>query len=71
MKQNILMELLLLGSSILVFRSVWTFLDQMPWARGNAGLGGLLILGFIVAYYALAKIHNLEAASDVKVKAIQ
>jgi len=70
-KQIIGLELLLLVASVFIFRSVWTFLDQMPWARGPVGLGGLLILGFIVAYCVLAKIHKSEATANVILKATQ
>jgi hypothetical protein len=42
MKKIIWMELLLLGASILIFRSVWSFLDSMPWASGKVGLAVLL-----------------------------
>lgn len=55
------MELLLLGASILIFRSVWLFIDSLVWARSGIGLIMLFIAGLFGAIFALKKIH-LEAA---------
>jgi hypothetical protein len=54
----ILWELVLLFSSILVFRSVWLLLDQMPWASAKAGLFGLLGIGFVLTVFALKAINK-------------
>ncbi len=60
MKKIIWMEMLLLGSSILIFRSVWAFLDTINWARESRGLGLLLVGGIITALFALINIHASE-----------
>ena len=57
------MELLLLGASILIFRSVWSLLDSMPWASGKIGLTVLLVAGVVAAVFAL---RNIEALSGKK-----
>ena len=57
MKNIIWMEMLLLGSSILIFRSVWTFLDSIAWASGGVGLAVLLIVGIVAAVLALRSIE--------------
>jgi hypothetical protein len=54
----ILCELLLLFSSILVFRSVWLLLDQMAWASAKTGLLILLGIGFVLTVFALKAIHK-------------
>jgi hypothetical protein len=63
MTKIIWMELLLLGASILIFRSVWTFLDSIAWASGNVGLAVLLVAGVVAAVFAL---RNIEALSGKK-----
>ena len=63
LKKIIWMELLLLGASILIFRSVWSFLDKMPWASGKVGLTVLLVAGVVAAVFAL---RNIEALSGKK-----
>lgn len=60
MRKIILMEMLLLGASILIFRSVWTFLDSIAWARGTAGLIVLLVVGVLGALVALRSIEALS-----------
>jgi uncharacterized membrane protein YqjE len=60
MKKIIWMELVLMGASILVFRSVWTFLDSRPWASGGVGLAVLLIIGVVAACVALRSIEALS-----------
>jgi len=59
-KKIIWMEMLLLGSSILIFRSVWTFLDAFRWAREGTGLMFLLVGGIAAAIFALMSIHASE-----------
>ena len=68
MKKIIWMEMLLLGASILIFRSVWSFLDTMSWARESAGLGLLLVAGIAMTLFALFKIHATEAGNQDKPK---
>jgi len=60
MKQIIWMELLLIGASILIFRSVWTFLDSIAWASGGVGLAVLLVVGVVAAVLALRSIEALS-----------
>ena len=57
-KHLILWELLLLFSSILVFRSTWTLLDQMAWASSRAGLLILLAIGFVLTLLARKAINK-------------
>ncbi len=59
MKKIIWMELLLLGASILIFRSAWTLLDAIAWAKGTVGLVVLLVAGILVAVVALRSIEAL------------
>ena len=63
MKKIIWMEMLLIGASILIFRSVWTFLDSIAWASGKVGLTVLLVAGVVAAVFAL---RNIEALSGKK-----
>jgi F0F1-type ATP synthase assembly protein I len=60
MKRIIWMELLLIGASILIFRSVWTFLDSIAWASGGVGLAVLLVVGVVAAVLALRSIEALS-----------
>lgn len=60
MKKIVWLELMLLGVSILVFRSVWTFLDRIPWASSTSGLTVLLVGGVVAAVFALRKIEALS-----------
>jgi len=60
MKKIIWMEMLLIGASILIFRSVWTLLDSIAWASGKVGLVVLLIVGVLVAVVALRSIEALS-----------
>ena len=55
--------MLLIGASILIFRSVWTFLDSIAWASGRIGLALLLVVGIVAAVFAM---HNIEALSGKK-----
>jgi hypothetical protein len=64
MKKIIWMEMLLLGASILIFRSVWSFLDSMPWASGKIGLTMLLVAGIVAAVFALRRIEALSGTKS-------
>jgi hypothetical protein len=66
MKKIIWMELVLMGASILVFRSVWTFLDSIPWASGRVGLAVLLIAGVAATCVALRTIEALSGKKEEK-----
>jgi hypothetical protein len=66
MKKVIWMEMVLMGASILVFRSVWTFLDSIPWASGGVGLAVLLIVGMVAACVALRSIEALSGKKGDK-----
>ncbi len=63
MKTIIWMEMVLIGGSILIFSSVWMFLDRMEWASGGAGLTVLLVAGVILTAFAL---HHIQKPSDKK-----
>ena len=52
--------MLLIGASILIFRSVWTFLDSIAWASGEVGLAVLLVVGIVAAVVALRSIEVLS-----------
>jgi len=64
MKKIIWMEMVLMGASILVFRSVWTFLDSIPWASGGVGLAVLLVVGIVAAVMALRSIEALSGKKE-------
>jgi hypothetical protein len=66
MKKIIWMELLLIGASILIFRSVWTFLDSIAWASGEVGLAVLLVVGIVAAVVALRSIGALSGNKGEK-----
>lgn len=51
-------EILLLVSSVPVFRSIWYALDQWDWASAAAGQILLAVAGLAVAAYALKRIHS-------------
>jgi len=69
MKKIIWMEMLLIGASILIFRSVWIFLDSVAWASGEVGLAVLLIAGVVAAVVALRSIEALYGKKAEKAKA--
>ncbi len=52
--------MLLIGASILIFRSVWTLLDSIAWASGRVGLAVLLLVGIAAAVVALRSIEALS-----------
>ena len=66
MKKIIWMEMVLIGASILIFRSVWTFLDSIAWASGGVGLAVLLIVGMVAAVVALRSIEALSGEKGEK-----
>jgi len=66
MKKIVWMEMVLIGASILIFRSVWTFLDSIPWASGGVGLAVLLIVGVVAACVALRSIEALSGKKGEK-----
>lgn len=68
MKRIIWMELLLIGASILIFRSVWAFLDAITWASGGVGLAVLLVVGLVVAVFALRGLERLSKKAGTKVE---
>jgi len=63
MKKIIWMEMVLLGASILIFRSVWSLLDSIAWASGRVGLTVLLVVGVVATVVAL---RSIEAISGKK-----
>ena len=63
MKKIIWMEMVLIGASILIFRSVWTLLDSMAWASSGVGLTVLLVAGVLLAAFAL---HHIQKPSEEK-----
>ena len=63
MKKLIWMEMMLIGASILIFRSGWTLLDSMAWASGGVGLTVLLVAGIFLAAFAL---HHIQKPSEEK-----
>lgn len=64
MKKIIWMEMLLIGASILIFRSVWTLLDKNVWASGGDGLTVLLVAGVLLAAFALHHIQKPAEKGD-------
>jgi uncharacterized membrane protein YqjE len=60
MKKIIWMEMVLIGASILIFRSVWAFLDSRPWASSGVGLAVLLVVGIVATVVALRSIEALS-----------
>ena len=66
MKKVIWMEMLLIGASILIFRSVWTFLDSIPWASGRVGLAVFLVVGIVAAVVSLRSIEALSGKAGGK-----
>ena len=51
-------EMLLLGASVLIFRSVWTLLDQY---FGSSNLWPMLIIGIVLTITGLVIInHEVE-----------
>ena len=60
--------MLLIGASILIFRSVWTFLDSIAWASSGVGLAVLLVVGVLIAVVALRNIEALSGQKGEKAK---
>ena len=63
MKKIIWMEMLLISASVLIFRSLWTFLDSIAWASGEVGLAVLLVVGVLLTVFAL---HHLQKPAEEK-----
>lgn len=55
--------MVLIGASILIFRSVWTLLDSIPWAQSRTGLAALLGVGIVAT---VAALRGIEALSGKK-----
>jgi hypothetical protein len=55
-------EIILLGASVLIFRSAWTLLDQY---FGASNLWPLLIIGIVLTIFGLA-IINHEVECEIK-----
>ena len=68
MKKIIWMELVLLGASILIFRSVWTFMDRISWTSSTLGLAALLAAGVVAAVLALRSIEALSGKKGESTK---
>lgn len=67
-RKIIWMEMLLIGASILIFRSVWTLLDSIAWASSKVGLVALLVVGTVATVVALCSIEALSRKSGEKPK---
>lgn len=52
------MEMLLIGASVLIFKSRWAFLDSIPWASDTVALAVLLVVGLVAAVVALRLIKD-------------
>ncbi|MEX2680017.1 MAG: hypothetical protein Q6373_000325 [Candidatus Sigynarchaeota archaeon] len=64
--KTILEEIILLFSSIIVFRSGWTLLDHVPWLHEDAALWIMLIAGslaIIATLYLLNKRDEKQSSS--------
>ena len=57
-------ELILLGASVLVFRSAWTLLDEY---FGNSNLWPLLLIGIVLTVIGLI-IVNYEVKCEMQKK---
>ena len=68
MKKIIWLEMVLIGASILIFRSVWTILDLIPWAKSPSGLAVLLGVGIVVTVVALRGIETLSGKEGKETK---
>ncbi len=60
--------MLLIGASVLIFRSLWAFLDSIPWASGTTGLAVLLVVGLVAAVVALRRIEALPDKAESKTR---
>jgi hypothetical protein len=69
MKRIICLELILIAASVFIFRSIWTFLDKLPWASTNGGHAALLVIGVVLSVFALRQIQfpNKPKPDDSKV----
>jgi len=60
LKKIVWMEMLLIGASILIFRSGWILLDSVAWASSETGLAALLVVGIAATVVALRSIEDLS-----------
>ena len=68
MKRIIWLELVLIGASIPIFRSVWTLLDSIPWANTRTGLVVLLGVGIVATVAALRGIEAIPGKKGEQAK---
>ena len=68
MKRIIWLELVLIGASIPIFRSVWTLLDSIPWANTRTGLVVLLGVGIVATVAALRGIEAIPGKKGDQAK---
>lgn len=62
LRRIIVGEMLLLGASILIFRSVWTLLDQY---FGPSNLWPMLIIGIVLTIIGLVIVnHEVECEME-------
>ena len=58
--------MVLIGASILIFRSVWNLLDSIACASGRVGLAVLLVVGIVATVLALRSIEALSGKKGEK-----
>lgn len=58
MPKVIMFEIILMLSSVFVFRSFWTWLDHCPWLHTQVGLWTSLLVGFLGTVWSLKYIHK-------------
>ena len=57
-KKTVFYELILLFSGVLVFRSLWTLMDAVPFLNEPTTHTYLLILGLILSFFAIHGLSN-------------
>ena len=62
MHWDIFWEMILIFSSILIFRGVWILLDQIQWMILPAALWGSIIVGSLFGFAALWAINKPDRA---------
>ena len=55
----IIYELLLVFSSVLIFRSIWTIFDRITWMNQDIGIIGSLIVGIIITLVSLIRLNKI------------